>query len=316
MKFKWIKKRYLVIAVILFSISNMFLMNKNENNFNKKVMDKESIKYMPLTYEVPNVSTGLLNDVGLVEDDTIYYIDSDENFEKFINIGNFVDFKREYKLITFIDYNKEEFYVDDKLVNDFNFELDKNKDIQIPVKLPKLSKGLHDIIFAIVKDPSEDLSDEYRASTEGNHILYIRFNIVVESENSNIPNFAEVNYESIEPIPEIFLHENLDELIQFPSKTIYNNKFNAYITIGNIKNEVEECVVILMNNWEVVPINGNNNMFLKINPNEKTTIPISVDINESGLHNINAILIKNPYKKIEYGDVNIVNSIRVGVNLE
>lgn len=318
MKFNCKKKIYLVLVLTLILITTFFL-TKNYSDFNKKVEDKSNIGYLPISSEIPNVSTALLNESGAVEDDTIYYINSDEQFEKFVNVGNFVEFKREYKLLTFIDYEKEAFYVDDKLVSDFDFILDKQDDIQIPVKLPKLDKGLHDIIFAIIKEPNDNLDDKYRCATEDTHTIYIRFNIIVENEEYNKPDFSGATYNNDGPIPEIFLHENEYELRQFPSAVINDGKFNLNMTIGNIsEDKVKEYVVILLKDWETIPIgiNSSNKLFLKINPLEKTTIPISVDIDEYGLHNVNAILIENPYQKVKYGNNGVVNSIRVGVKYQ
>ena len=323
MNFNWKRKRYLIliilVLILLFAINTVFFKSKDSNNFNKKVEDKSNIGYLPISSEIANVSTALLNESGKVEDDTIYYINSNEQFQKFINVGNFVDFKRDYKILTFIDYEKEEFYVDDKLVNDFDFILDKQEDIQIPVKLPKLDEGLHDVIFAIIKEPNDDLDDEYRCATEETHTIYIRFNIVVENEEHDEINFTELTYNNTGAIPEIFLHEDEYELRQFPSATIKEGKFNFNMTIGNIyEDKVKECAVILLKDWEVIPndINNSNILFLKINPKEKTTIPMSIDINEEGLHNINAILIEDPYQKVKYGNNGVLNSIRIGVKYE
>lgn len=317
MKFKIKRKAYIALILIFITIVivSCFFQIDN-NNFNKKVQDKNNIKYLPISSEVPNISIALLDESGEVNSDTNYYLESGEQFEKFINIGNFVDSKREFKLITFINYEKKEFYVDDKLVSDFNFILDKQEDIQIPIKLPELNKGLNDIIFAIIKEPNDDLDEQYRRDTEEFHTLYIRFNITVETEEYNKPIFTELIYNNNEPIPEIFLHENADELKQLPLITTDESKVNLYMTVGNIsEDEVKEYIIILLKDWEVIDnsINNESKLFLKINPREKTTILLTVDVSEIGLHNINAILIENPYEKIKFGSDKVVNSIRVGV---
>ncbi len=317
MKFKIRTYLLLIVAFITMIIVGCFLKQDN-NSFSKKVEDKNNIGYLPISREVPNISIALLDESGKVNSNTNYYLNSGERFEKFINIGNFIDLKREFKLITFIDYEKREFYVDDKLVNDFNFLLDKQEDIQIPIKLPELSKGLHDIIFAIVKEPNDDLDEQYRRDTEEFHTLYIRFNLTVESEEYNKPsfNFTELTYNNDSAIPEIFLHENKNELKQLPLIKTKEDKLNLYMTVGNISNsEVKEYVIILLKDWEIInnSLNNEDKLFLKVNPMEKTTIPLTIDISESGLHNINAILIENPYQKIKFGSVKIINSIRAGV---
>ena len=81
------------------------------------------------------------------------------------------------------------------------------------------------------------------------------------------------------------------------------------MTVGNISNsEVKEYVIILLKDWEIInnSLNNEDKLFLKVNPMEKTTIPLTIDISESGLHNINAILIENPYQlKIREGIENV-----------
>ena len=88
MNFNWKRKRYLIliilVLILLFAINTVFFKSKDSNNFNKKVEDKSNIGYLPISSEIANVSTALLNESGKVEDDTIYYINSNEQFQKFI----------------------------------------------------------------------------------------------------------------------------------------------------------------------------------------------------------------------------------------
>lgn len=315
---KHIKKILLLLLIpitilVFISIKNQLEPN---NSFNKKVSNKNNIEYLPIASEIPNVSYSILNKDGTPENLTTYRIKESESFEKFINIANFVDFDREYKLLTLINYQKSDFFVDDVLYKDFTINMKKNSDLQIPIKLNPLKKGAYDIIFAIVKDPNYNLTDEERKNSEMNHTLFIRFTLVVDNGGfSDSPVFEELESDNLQPIPDIFLHKDKNELKQFPSINLENsNTLNFYLTIGNpYKDDIESFAIILFQDYNQINIIENKNViFVKLNPNEKVTIPINIDINEEKQSNINAIAIKDPFKEITKIDESIQNTIRLG----
>ncbi|ACL75563.1 hypothetical protein Ccel_1206 [Ruminiclostridium cellulolyticum H10] len=71
-----------------------------------------------------------------------------------------------YKLLLFIDFKQEKFYVGNDLTNDFEFHLNPDEHKMIPIKLFPLEKGLHDVFFVIVVAPNiKSLNKDFRRST-------------------------------------------------------------------------------------------------------------------------------------------------------
>lgn len=178
--------------------------------------------------------------------------------------------------------------------------------------MPTLDEGYHDIIFAIVTYPDKFLKDIDREHSEMNHILYIRFNIVVENNKKDSYELTEFSLNNKEPVPEIFIHEDKDILKRLTSLDIKDN-VNLYLTVGNIYDEEKEYAIIFLKDWKQICIYDNQEIiYTKLLPNQKFTIPFELSFNEKGYHEINAILIEELYQDYNINS-SIANSIRVGI---
>lgn len=280
--------------------------------FENKVTDTNNIKYLPITAQEGSMSYGLTDIHGNIEIQNTFYLSEDDSFEKFINIGNFVNHDSKYKILAFVDFKQSEFYVDAKEYSEFTVNIKEQTDLQIPIKLPQLEEGFHDIIFAIVTYPDIFLSDVDRGNSEMNHILYIRFKIIIDQNHKYSYKLTEFTTNNNGAIPEIFIHEDKDILKRLTTIKIKDNA-NLYLTIGNIYDEDKEFAIIFLKDWKQVSILNNQEvLYTKLESNQKFTIPIKLDFSEKGYHEINAILIEDPFGNYE-SISSVANSIRVGI---
>lgn len=286
--------------------------------FSKQVTNPDNIKYLPIASQVSNVSIGLLEEDGTVVESKEFKLSTNEDFEYFINVANFMGEWKNYQLITFIDYKQSEFYVDDIKKEEFIFSLENNKDIQIPVALKELSEGIHDVIFAIIKDPGINLTTTERLNGESYNILYIRVKIIVGESNPPLIKYVEFNTPTIVSLPlvDIFLHDNRANLQAITYKELTENEFNCYLTIGNSRgNDIKNYAILLIDNGKQINVtNSDSVLFVSIPYNETIQIPLYLHFSEPNLHNINAILIEEPYGNPS--ELEIYNSIRVGLNVK
>ena len=74
--------------------------------FSKQVTNPDNIKYLPIASQVSNVSIGLLEEDGTVVESKEFKLSTNEDFEYFINVANFMGEWKNYQLITFIDYKR------------------------------------------------------------------------------------------------------------------------------------------------------------------------------------------------------------------
>lgn len=313
-----VKKRLyaaLLLIVIIFAV--IVICNQGKNNkytqFNNKVADVNNIKSQSLNLPEAVHEYGLADSDGYIDSQEIYYINKNEKFERFICIENNFDYDREYKVLTFINYKKSEFYVDDKLCMDTTVNLKKKSGIEIPIAVDSLNEGTNDVIFAIVVDPNLNWSDEERFQRQMHHTLFIRLQIIVGEPD--IKNYKPVSIKAVDTgaIPDIFLHEEKGNLRILSSIDTDENNLNLYLSIGNIYNEEKEFAVIFLQDCQQINIYGEEAYFIvKLSPQEKIEIPIEIQLAEKGIHNIQAFAVEAPFQ-LNDTEGGISNSIRVGI---
>lgn len=268
------------------------------------------------------VSLGLYNMEGIIENDYIFYINKGEPLKKILSIGHFIDEQWTYKLLLFVDYKKTNFMVEGIDVNDYTFKITPNTRAKIPIQVYPLEKGFHDVIFVIAKYPDiKSLDSTFRRRTNMGHILTIRFNIAVE--NSVAPEITYYTDYEVRQNPRIngmiytttrdVFKEWLIEKAKPQTDIIY------YYHIGNKKRaKTQSYALVALLDWEPVQLtaNGDKVLFLKINENEMVTFPSTIKTpSQEGIYDFSAILVYNPYEKLNIQNRLVETSFRVGLDV-
>jgi len=178
------------------------------SQFKAKIKNSDNIARQDVAYKGDTISYGILNEEGYVESE-IYNYSMGEDFEKFIDIGNFIDSDMKYKLLIFNNYKQIDFQIEEESVRSYDVIIEKGKDLQIPLKITSLNEGLNDIIIIIVVDPKSDLSEEECQYNPYASILYLRRNIYVE--NNTIPSYeiTELDVEE-KSLLDVSIHKNIE----------------------------------------------------------------------------------------------------------
>lgn len=317
------KRKILIgLSLVLFFIVGVIVFNfaKNtKNTFRTRVEDKSNIKYLPMVEQIGGISHGILDLSGKVDDTFVHHLEIGDSFNKFVNIANFLEGSRNFKLLTFVNFEQVDFRVDGELVDEYNFTLGSKEDIQIPVTLDKFHNGLNEVLFAVAISPDKKLSDETRMASEMSHMIHLRTTIVI-GEDKNIPEveFADVQLED-NAVGGVFISQDVGELRLLPSTTVkQGDKLNLYMNVGTGKGtKANQYALILLKDWKQVNIFEDTSVvYLDIPEGKHTWMPIELDFEEKGLKNVSAILVENPYNAISYMTSNSENSLRIGVTVE
>ena len=319
-------KKLIYLSILLLFILNLFGCDMESNIDKQNTIFKNTIESTSDRDKLPMATTGginigLYNIDGNIEKDFNFYINENESFEKFISIGHLIDKPRTYKLLIFVDFKQTLFNIDDQEPTlDYTFDMNPYETIEIPIMLQQLQKGQHEILFVIVKDPNnKSLDEEFRKSTDMNHLLFIRCNVIVEKEN--IPNYEhtkinDVNNKGI--LDGVFINNDKKVLKRWLSSTIsVNETLSYYIHVGNNTFDEKEYALIILQGWQQVDVEGSNVLYLKLNKNEMATFEATINkISTEGIYDLTPILIHNPYSTLNINNKDVETAIRVGIKVK
>lgn len=291
----------------------------NINFINKTTNETSRLPYA----ENGGINIGLYNENGKIEKDYNFNIKENEKISKYISIGNMINTERIYKLLLFVDYKQEKFSVDDRNEKiDFTFKLNPNQSIKIPISISPLDKGLHDILFVIVKYPDKKLLDEnYRKQTDMNNLLFLRFSVVVDKELNREMSFNKYgNIKNDNVLDGVFITK-VNNYKRWLTETVsMKNDLQYYIHIGNNRNEgTKRYALIALYDWKQIDILGSNNKIAFLELGNKKTITLNSKIKiggEVGIYDLAVILIHNPFEKCTIKNKEVETGIRVGINVK
>lgn len=269
------------------------------------------------------ISLGLYNDKGTIEKEFNFNYNTDEKINKFISIGNFINTDRVYKIILLIDYKQAKFSVDNREAKeDFTLEIKAGESIEIPFQLPNLDKGLHDILFVIIKSPeNKSLDEDYRKKTDMNHLLFLRFSTVIQEETVN----EQIKYNEYGKIEKSSMLDGLlitknDDLDRWLTQNVASDDIlNYYIRVGNNSNkQLKRYAVVNLFDWKQVDVIDNKNIvYFEVSKDSLIKLNSEFTINEDiGTHDLTTLLIQNPYQKLDMYNRDVETGIRVGVKVK
>ncbi|MFD2412071.1 hypothetical protein [Paenibacillus rhizoplanae] len=301
-----------------------------DDNVNSGLNSIEFANTIPSTAnrdKLPNtsaggVSLGLYNDKGVIEKDFNFNYNADEKINKFISIGNFINTDRVYKIILLIDYKQAKFSVDNREPEeDFTLEVKAGESVEIPFQLPNLDRGLHDILFVIIKSPeNKSFDEEYRKKTDMNHLLFLRFSTVIQEETVN----EQIKYneygiiENNSMLDGLLVTKNNDLKRWLTQNVASHDILNYYIRVGNNSNkQLKRYAVVNLFDWKQVDvIDDRKIVYFEVSKDNLVKLNSGFTINQdSGTYDLTTLLIHNPYQKLDIYNRDVETGIRVGVKV-
>lgn len=294
-----------------------------DKSFNKKIKNTDSRDQLPMVKNgQKGVALGLYGTDGKIENGKVFNLKSGESFEKFISISHINDEKWTYKLFLLVDYQKKGFKVDGKLLKDYTFRMNPNETIEIPVEIEALPDGFHDALFVIAKYPDvKRLDKDFRIRTDMNHLLFIRFNVIVN--NGKAPEITlNTQYEKMTniSIDGLFINRNKKELkVWYKDKIKPNMKLDYYLHIGNkYGNNRQRYALFTLLDWELVPIGDNETkvLFFEVQKGHQIIIPASLKTPmQEGIYDFTPVLVEGPYENLNLSRGHVETSLRVGLDI-
>lgn len=268
-----------------------------------------------------SISYGLYGMDGEIEEEEHFQIDSGSVFEKILSFGNFIKEERDYRLLIFANYKQIEFSVDSKAQNSYyDFVAQPNEHIQCTLTFPKMDDGLYDLVFIIVKDPfNVNLEEEYRKQTDLSHLITMRYSLQIGTKNVyEEPVVA--TYKNVEnkSLSGVFLNDSSDELRRLLTMECpLFEEPELFVHLGNKSDSVKKYIVILLLDWQQLPMGGQDMLYVSVPPTSRAILPIRLNsLDETGVHNLTAICVEDPFQKESKNRCRADFSIRIGINVE
>ncbi len=318
-----IKKRIILLIFILCII----MTNGCNTQYSQKQLDEMSTNIVE-NYTLPyaqdgGVNMGLFDTNGEIVDDRTFNLKKGDKFNKIISIGNMFDHERNYKIILFVNYKQSSFLVNGNEVFQYDYEANEYENFLVPIEISDFEEGLNDVFFIIVKYPDiQLLDDEFRKHTDMNNLLYLRFNVFVESNVQPTLHLNEFENLTETEVDGILLSKEKDVLKRWLTEDVtISEKVNYNIHVGNqsfAKNQ--KFAVITLLDWQQVDFFNNQDVvFFDLEKGKKTYIPSSITApSENGIYDLVSILIYDPYVSLDDSNSfsEMETGIRVGINVK
>ncbi|WP_242242313.1 hypothetical protein [Bacillus cereus group sp. BfR-BA-01309] len=323
----------LLSMLLLFSACKKETEKTQENNNQPKIqLDSTNFKStiastvnrdkLPFT-ETGGINVGIYNQNGEIEKDFNFNIEENQSLKKFISLGNLIKTERVYKMFLLVDYKQSEFKVDGReLAKDFTFQVGAGESVEVPIEIPPLPKGLHDVVFVIAKFPDKKILDEeFRKQTDSSNLLFVRFSTVVggdETVNNQVKFNSYGEKKTEDMLDGVFIAKENNYKRWLTQEVTKDKNLNFYTKVGNNSNTRKQYALVQFFDWEQMKFIDNKDvLFYDLEPNTVYTVKSQIPINkEKGVYDLTPILIHNPFQKVTVYNQQIDTAIRVGVNVE
>jgi hypothetical protein len=323
------KKVLLFLCIFILLFQNVGCKNSIEDqqysdkiDFKRKIISTANRDLMPGTENLKGVRYRIYNDKGIIDNKYSYILKKGETWDKFISITHNFDEPAEYKLLFFIDYKQSNAVIDGKTLRDFNFKLNPNQTIEIPVSLDKLSEGLNDILFIIVGNPNNNLLENNPQDNvlKGQIMCYFRFNILlgntVVKPKYKLTTVAEkdISHE----FKGIIINQSSSEIEQPTLFKISSSKNIPFFNhIPNKSDKLKNYAIINLLNWQQINFGKSYINFFSVDKNKEGVVPLNIDIPDNNKYStLVSIAVPNPYEPIDKDNKLVLNSRRDYINME
>lgn len=305
---------------------NMTTGTDNKLVFNRKIKNEmEDSIILERFKDKKGVLTRLRDENGNTSKYCCHYIKNGEVFERFITINHMYDYSQYYKLILFINFKQEDYYIDidTQKTKEFLFKMSAHGAIDIPIKIDPLSEGLHDVIFVLVRYPDvKSLDDNYRGSTYKTHLIFIRFSLIVGNSSISPLKMTIPDENPLQNIfSGIFINKQMDRRKAWLSETVYSGtKIPYYIHIGTKDaKQKQKYALMVLGNWEQIPFDaeGNKVYFFELDKDKVATFPALFEVPQiEGIYDLTPVLIHNPFEILDDQKNVVETAIRVGLDIK
>lgn len=288
--------------------------------FKEKIPSTANRDSLPFAEGANGISLGLYNPDGNIETEFHFQVEEGESIKKFISLGNMIKKDRLYKIILLVDYQQTPFIVDGgKPSLEFDVQMKAGQTIEIPVEVPPLSEGLHDILFVIAKYPDDkSLDEEFRKKTDLNHLLFQRFSVSVGAKDTP----TKIQFDNIGELEDknlggVFLSKNNDYRRWLTENVGLNDKLRYIVHIGNsVRKKDQTYALVILSDWKQINITQDKNvLFYKLQEDNAYSLKTELTApDQEGVYDLTALLISNPFQKLDMYNRDTEASIRVGVN--
>ena len=277
----------IVISVVLLCII-MGCQNNDLSGNNVKIYSEFKTKYTGIVKELTGFEGQTYLDMGLWNDskclhNTTINLDFNKSFECFLALTNNLGETYNFTLVIFDNYEQIDFNVDDEILNQCTVKVHDSSTINIPIKINSLEKGKHDFVFAVFVNTYDYLSVDERLIA-GRYDSQLRSIVIVDSKTEFMNEFVPCNIKAITA----------------RTNGVIFNKLNGSdysLEIGNLDDEIQECAIILLDNFEQVDLSkssGDPYLYVKLNPEEEIVIPMEEYLDDKDKnHEYSAICIRN-----------------------
>ncbi|NKW87590.1 hypothetical protein [Bacillus cereus] len=293
----------------------------DSTNFKSTIASTANRDKLPFA-ETGGINVGIYNQNGEIEKDFNFNIEENQSLKKFISLGNLIKTERVYKMFLLVDYKQSEFKVDGReLAKDFTFQVGAGESVEVPIEIPPLPKGLHDVVFVIAKFPDKKMLDEeFRKQTDSSNLLFVRFSTVVggdETVNNQVEFNSYGEKKSEDMLDGVFIAKENNYKRWLTQEVTKDKNLNFYTKVGNNSNTRKQYAFVQFFDWEQMKFIDNKDvLFYDLEPNTVYTVKSQIPINkEKGVYDLTPILIHNPFQKVTVYNQQIDTAIRVGVNV-
>ncbi|MEC4693415.1 MULTISPECIES: hypothetical protein [Bacillus cereus group] len=290
----------------------------DSTNFKSTIASTANRDKLPFA-ETGGINVGIYNQNGEIEKDFNFNIEENQSLKKFISLGNSIKTERVYKMFLLVDYKQSEFKVDGR--KDFTFQVGAGESVEVPIEIPPLPKGLHDVVFVIAKFPDKKMLDEeFRKQTDSSNLLFVRFSTVVggdETVNNQVEFNSYGEKKSEDMLDGVFIAKENNYKRWLTQEVTKDKNLNFYTKVGNNSNTRKQYALVQFFDWEQMKFIDNKDvLFYDLEPNTVYTVKSQIPINkEKGVYDLTPILIHNPFQKVTVYNQQIDTAIRVGVNV-
>lgn len=222
----------------------------------------------------------------------------------------------------FLDYKQVEFVLNGQKDLLHKVEVYPGIDLEIPMSIDITEEGMHDLMVVAFSDPfNKSLDIDFRSSMTprmvGRRAVVIVGNVdqPVLNYNNNITQGVPVPKDVTLNLGVVFTTlsnspnshpSNLDRQL-YVTTARPNQRLDFGIWASNLGgNKTVNLAVILLSNFQQVPINGNDVRLITLDPDYEVTIPTSVNLpSEKGVIQLQLIYILDPGKSILNNEVSV-----------